>query len=70
MRCVFKDAILHTTVVTHGYLHYCHLLVSFDKSGPSPLTSLINNAFLPTKLLTGTSYVPYGQAAPTTAQWG
>ena len=26
-----------------GYLHYCHLPVSFDQSGPSPLTSLIND---------------------------
>ena len=33
------------------YLCYCHLPVSFDQSGPSPLTSLINNAFLPAELL-------------------
>ena len=32
------------------YLCYCHLPVSFDRSGPSPLTSLINNTFLPTEL--------------------
>ena len=51
MRSVFRDALLHTTVVMCGYLHYCHLPVSFDQSGPSPLTSLINKAFLPTELL-------------------
>ena len=51
MRCVFRDALLHTTVVMCGYLHYCHLPVSFDQSGPSPLTSLINNTFLPAELL-------------------
>ena len=51
MRCVFRDALLHTTVVMRGYLRYCHLPVSFDQSGPSPLTSLINNAFLPAELL-------------------
>ena len=42
MCCVFRDALLHTTVVMCGYLCYCHLPVSFDQSGPSPLTSLIN----------------------------
>ena len=42
---VFRDALLHTTVVMCGYLHYCHLPVSFDQSGPSPLTSLINKRF-------------------------
>ena len=49
--CPLRDALLHTTVVTCGYLRYCHLPVSFDQSGPSPLTSLINNTFLPTELL-------------------
>ena len=55
-RSVFRDALLHTTVVMCGYLRYCHLPVSFDQSGssPSPLTSLINNTFLPAEpLLTG-----------------
>ena len=51
MCCVFRDALLHTIVVMCGYLHYCHLPVSFDQSGPSPLTSLIYKAFLPTELL-------------------
>ena len=36
---------LHTTVVMCGYLHYCHLPVSFDQSGPSPLTSLVNKLY-------------------------
>ena len=48
---VLRDALLHTTLVMYGYLHYCHLPVSFDQSGPSPLTSLINNLFLPAELL-------------------
>ena len=58
MRCVFRDAFLRTTVVMCGYLHYCHLPVSFDQPGPSVLTTLINNAFLPTELLlTGCLFV-------------
>ena len=57
--CVFRDALLHTTVVMHGYLCYCHLPASFDQSYPSPVTSLINNAFLPTELLlTGCFFSP------------
>ena len=44
MRCVFRDALLHATVIMPGYLRYCYLPVSFDQSGPSPLTSLINKA--------------------------
>ena len=48
---VFRDALLHSTVVMCGYLRYCHLLVSFDQFGPSSLTSLINNALLPAELL-------------------
>ena len=49
--CVFRDALLHTNVIMCGYLHYCHLPVSFDQSGPSPLISLTNKTFLPTELL-------------------
>ena len=49
--CVFRDALLYTTVILCGYLHYCHLPVSVDQSGPSPLISLIHNAFLSTELL-------------------
>ena len=51
MYCVFRDALLHTIVVMRGYLHYCYLPVSFDQSGPSPLISLINTAFLTAELL-------------------
>ena len=51
MRCVFRDALLHTTVVMCGYLCCRHPPVSFDQAGPSPRTSLINKAFLPTELL-------------------
>ena len=40
-----------TSLVMCGYLLYCHLPVSFDQSGPSPQTSVINNAFLPAELL-------------------
>ena len=42
--CVFRDALLHTTVVMCGYLRYCHLPLSWYQSGPSPLTFLINEA--------------------------
>ena len=31
---VFRDNLLHTTVVMHSYLHYCHLPVSFHQSWP------------------------------------
>ena len=55
-RCVFRYALLHTTVVMCGYLPYCHLPVSFVQSGPSPLTSLIN-AFLPRELLITGSFL-------------
>ena len=48
--CVFRDALLHTTVATHGYLSYFCLPVSLNQSGHFPLISLINNAFLPTEL--------------------
>ena len=51
MRCVFRDPLLHSTVVKCGYLHCSHLPVSFDHSGPSLLTSLINKLFLPMELL-------------------
>ena len=44
MRCLFRAALLHTTVVMRGYSRDCHLPVSFDQPGPSPLTSLINKA--------------------------
>ena len=40
-RCMFRDTLLHTTVVMCGYLHYWHLPVSFDQSFPSPLTSFM-----------------------------
>ena len=51
MHCVLRAALLHTTVVMCAYLHYCHLPVTFDQSGPSPLTSFTTNAFLPAELL-------------------
>ena len=52
--CVFRDALLHTSVVTSGYLSSCCLSISSNQSGPSPLTSGINKAFSPTELpLTG-----------------
>ena len=51
MRYVFRDALLHTAVVMCGCLRHCHLPVSFNQSGHSPLTSLINKLFLPAELL-------------------
>ncbi len=52
--CVFRNGILHTLVVTSGYLSYCcHSIIS-NQFAHSPLTSDINKAFLSTQLpLTG-----------------
>ncbi len=49
-----RDGILHTLVVTSGYLSYCFLFIISNQSAHSPLTSDINNAFSSTQLpLTG-----------------
>ncbi len=50
MCCVFRDGILHTLVVTSGYLSYCCLSIISNQSAHSPLTSDINKAFLSTQL--------------------
>ncbi len=50
----FRDGILHTLVVTSGYLSYCCLSIISNQSAHSPLTSDINKAFSSTQLpLTG-----------------
>ena len=54
--CVFRDALLHTTVVIRGYL----LPVSFDQPGPSP-PSLTTRFFLAELLLTGLFLVFLGE---------
>ncbi len=52
--CVFRVGILHTLVVTSGYLSYCCLSIISNQSAHSPLPSDINKAFSSTKLsLTG-----------------
>ncbi len=52
--CAFRDGILHTLVVTSGFLSYCCLSIISNQSAHSPLTSDINTAFLSTQLpLTG-----------------
>ncbi len=52
--CAFRDGILHTLVLTNGYLRYCCLSIIFNQSVNSPLTSDINKAFSSTQLpLTG-----------------
>ncbi len=52
--CVFRDGILHTLVVTSGYLSYCCLSIISIQSAHSPLTSDINKTFSSTQLpLTG-----------------
>ncbi len=52
--CVFRDGIMHTLVVTSGYLSYCCLSIISNQSAHSPLTSDINKAFSSTQLtLTG-----------------
>ncbi len=37
--CVFRDGILHTLVITSGYLSYCCLSIISNQSAHSPLTS-------------------------------
>ncbi len=39
MCCVFRDGILHISVVTSGYLSYCYLSIISNQSAHSPLTS-------------------------------
>ncbi len=51
MCCVFRDGILHTLVVTSGYLSYCCLSIISNQSVHSPLNSDINKAFSSTQLL-------------------
>ncbi len=54
MCCAFRDGILHTLVVTSGYLSYCCLSIISKQSAHSPLTSDINKTFPSTQLpLTG-----------------
>ncbi len=48
--CSFRDGILHTLVVTSGYLSYCCLSIISNQSAHSPLTSDINKAFSSTQL--------------------
>ncbi len=50
--CAFRDGILHTLVVTSGYLSYCCLSIISNQSAHSPLTSDINKAFSSTLPLT------------------
>ncbi len=51
MCCAFRDGLLHTLVVTSGYLSYCCLSIISNQSAHSPLTSDINKAFSSTQLL-------------------
>ncbi len=52
--CVFRDGLLHTLVVTSGYLSYCCLSIISNQPGHSPLTSGIDKVFSPRELpLTG-----------------
>ncbi len=43
--CAFRDGILHTLVISGGYLSYCCLSIISNQSAHSPLTSDINKAF-------------------------
>ncbi len=49
--CAFRDGILHTSVVTSGYLSYCCLSIISNQFAHSPLTYDISKAFSSTKLL-------------------
>ncbi len=46
--CGFRDGVLHTLVVTSGYLSNFSLSIISNQSAHSPLTSDINKAFLST----------------------
>lgn len=46
--CVFRDAVLSTTIVMRGSVNYCCLPVS--QSGHSPLTYFITKELLPAQL--------------------
>ncbi len=48
--CAFRDGILHSLVVTSGYLSYCCISIISNQSAHSPLTSDINKAFSSTQL--------------------
>ncbi len=49
--CAFRDGILHTLVVTSGYLSDCCLFIISNQSAHSPLTS--TRHFRPQLPLTG-----------------
>ncbi len=49
--CAFRDGILHTLVVTGGYLYFCCLSIISNQTAHSPVTSDINKAFSSTQLL-------------------
>ncbi len=54
MCCAFRDVIIHSLIVTSGYLSYCCLSIISNQSSHSHLTSDINKAFSSTQLpLTG-----------------
>ncbi len=54
MCCAFRDGILHTLVVTSGYVSYCCLSIISNQSTHSPRISDINKVFSSTQLpLTG-----------------
>lgn len=44
--CVFQATFLLTTIKQSGYLIHCRLSVSSNQYAHSPLTSLINKAYL------------------------
>ncbi len=48
--CAFRDGILHTLVVTSGYLSYCCLYIISNQSANSPLTPDINKALSSTQV--------------------
>ncbi|MEQ2303645.1 hypothetical protein AMECASPLE_019137 [Ameca splendens] len=51
MLYTFRDGILHTLVVTRGYLSYCYLSIISNQSVHDALTSDCNKAFFSTQLL-------------------
>lgn len=49
--CEVRDALLHTLIITSGYLSYCWLSIRSKQSGHPPLTSGINETFSSRELM-------------------
>ncbi len=55
--CAFRDGILHTLVVTSGYLSYCYCSIISNQSAYFPFTSDINKVFFVHKTAAHVEYL-------------